>query len=178
MVWFQSSHGARFWFLISSYTVVCEILELTRSLDEYWTGTCPTQWCSVDLVHMGCQGNDTVRRKQQLQDKDEVIPLPSPKIHSWLNQGWAEQIQAVASVLHPCSGNTTRRKETQLEGAERSNWNWTLQQRQRGKEKMKKEKKDSSFFLEGSWNSSHCLPCRCLEGLLSALKMEKVTGLP
>lgn len=45
---------------------------------------------------------------------------------------------------------------------------------------MKKEKKIKIplFFLEGSWNSSHCLLCRCLEGVLSALKMEKVTGLP
>lgn len=112
MVWFQSSHGARFWFLISSSTEVCEILELTRSLDEYWTGTCPAQWCSVDLGHVGCQGNDTVKRKEQLQDKDEVIPLLSPKIHSWVNWGCAEQIQAVASVLHPCSRNITQRTKS------------------------------------------------------------------
>lgn len=109
MVWFQSSHGARFWFLISSSTKVCEILELTKSLDEYWTGTCPAQWCSVDLGHVGCQGNDKVKRKEQFQDKDEVIPLPSPKIHSWVNWGCAEQIQTVASVLHPCTRNITWR---------------------------------------------------------------------
>lgn len=98
---------------------------------------------------MGCQGNYTVKRKEQLQDKDEVIPLSPPQIHSWVNRACAQQIQAVAPVLHPCSRNVRQRKETLREEKDQAE-NGSCSKGREGKERGRKKRKVPLFSLRDS----------------------------
>lgn len=50
-----------------------------------------------------------VKRKEQLQDKNEVMLLASPKIRFWVKQGCPQQSIAAVSVLRVCIKNVTQR---------------------------------------------------------------------